>query len=125
MSSPKNKNRRYSLPFILKVIGEVENGIYTTYEAAKVYNIPGHSTVNKWIRKFTNYEKFQNYSTQKETKQQKKEYAKIQKENEILKSALTKSHIKIECLETLIDYASNELKIDIKKITIYDYRDAC
>lgn len=47
----RRSQRDYTLAFKLRVVSEVEKGIYSYKQAQKVYGIQGRSTVLVWLRK--------------------------------------------------------------------------
>ena len=49
----KRSQRDYSLSFKLQLVGELERGELTFSQANKKYGIQGHTTVAKWLRKYS------------------------------------------------------------------------
>ena len=65
----KRSQRDYSLSFKLQLIGELERGELNFSQATKKYGIQGHTTVSKWLRKYSTLEtsvEFKKMSEEKE-----------------------------------------------------------
>ena len=105
---------RFSEAFKLHVIEEVESGRLTQSEARRKYGILGHSTIEKWFRKYGSLR----YSSAKgKTFMSNDAHDKLRLENEIkaLKQELEDARLKNVVMETFLDIAEKELGIPIRK----------
>lgn len=48
---PNPVQRRYSTAFQIKVVREIERGMYTASHARRLYDIGGKSTIARWLRR--------------------------------------------------------------------------
>lgn len=105
---------RYSRAFQQKVVSEIESGKLTITEARRLYDIKGVGTIHKWIKKLG-----KNHLIAKvvrvEMKDERDKIKQLQKEKQELESALAQAHVKMICLESLIECAEEEFNIDLKK----------
>lgn len=109
------KRSPYNDSFRRKVVEEVLSGSIFIAAAAKKYGIPHRSTVSSWIKWYSKNNDIaisilSSVSTQKENKSPN-ELERIKE----LEAALEAAKLKIIGLETLIDVAEEQLKIDIRK----------
>jgi transposase-like protein len=117
-----NRQGFYSEEMKLKTVQEVLSGQLTKAEASKRYGIRGHSRILTWIRKYekrfgkdkiTSYIVAENSSPMTEI--EKAEFESIKRENDKLKQELTYASRRVIALETMIDVAEKELKINLRK----------
>jgi len=117
-----NRQGFYSEEMKLKTVQEVLSGQLTKAEANKKYGIRGHSRILTWIRKYekrfgkdkiTSYIVAENSSPMTEI--EKAEFESIKRENDKLKQELTYASRRVIALETMIDVAEKELKINLRK----------
>jgi len=117
-----NRQGFYSEEMKLKTVQEVLSGQLTKAEANKKYGIRGHSRILTWIRKYekrfgkdkkTSYIVAENSSPM--TDIEKAEFESIKRENDKLKQELTYASRRVIALETMIDVAEKELKINLRK----------
>lgn len=105
---------RYSKAFQQKVVTEIESGKLTIAQARKIYDIKGYGTIHYWLRKFG-----KNHLIAKvvriEMKDEQDKLKELERHQRQLESALAQAHLKIICLESLIDCAEEHYQIDIKK----------
>ena len=103
----KRSQRDYSLSFKLQLIGELERGELNFSQANKKYGIQGHTTVSKWLRKYSTLDwKELPVVIHKKTPEQKiKE----------LEALLAIEKEKVHVLNVAIDIADDILKTDIRK----------
>jgi transposase-like protein len=103
----KRSQRDYSLSFKLQLIGELERGELNFSQANKKYGIQGHTTVSKWLRKYSTLDwKELPVVIHKKTPEQKiKE----------LEALLSIEKEKVHVLNVAIDIADDMLKTDIRK----------
>ncbi|MDQ1327783.1 MAG: transposase [Candidatus Poribacteria bacterium] len=110
----KEAQNRYSVAFKMQVVNEVENGILSAEEARKLYGIGGKQTINEWLYHYgvnKRIGKVVHVMTEKE----ERELLVLRRENRMLKKALEESQVKTIALETVIEVAEEEFKIEIKK----------
>jgi transposase len=120
-SEAYRQNRRKILPVHTKraIIRAVQNGSMTIREAMSAYNIQSDTTIKRWIlseNKQMNELVGSNPLALK--KEQSSEHSPDQKpadETEILRQKLADAELKITALNTLIDVAEEQLKINIRK----------
>ena len=103
----KRSQRDYSLAFKLQLVGELERGELNFSQANKKYGIQGHTTVSKWLRKYSTLDwKELPVVIHKKTPEQKiKE----------LEALLAIEKEKVHVLHVAIDIADDMLKTDIRK----------
>jgi transposase len=105
---------RYSQAFKQKVISEIETGKITIADAKKIYDITGNGTIEKWIKKFG-----KNHLLAKvvrvEMKDEKDKIKQLDQRQQQLESALAQAHLKIICLESLLESVEDHYSIDVKK----------
>ena len=105
---------RYSIAFQQKVVSEIESGELSIGDARCLYDIRGHETIQKWIRKLG-----KNHLLSKvvriEMKDEKDRIKELEKKIRQLESALADEHIKNAVLESLVDIARHKYGIDLKK----------
>ncbi len=92
-----------------QIVYRILSGMQSRSSASKQYRVD-EKTIRRWILLY-GYNPETNIDMSKSSKQsgaEPKELKKIQKENDFLK-------LKVEALETMIDIAERELKIDIRK----------
>lgn len=107
----KRSQRDYTLAFKLRVVEDVEKGLYTYRTAQKKYGIQGRSTVLVWLRKHGNLDwtlpqlNTLSNSNEKTPEQRIKE----------LEAALEAEQMKTLFLTTAIDIAEKQYGMVIKK----------
>ena len=107
------KQRKYSEAFKKQLVAEFESGKYSVYELVHLHGL-ANQTVYNWIYKYSIFNE-KGYriveSNQNSRKQLKRLEARIQE----LEAVLGRKQIKLEYLEKLIELASEELEVDLKK----------
>ena len=103
-------NNHYSESFKRDVVREIVEGHLSKAEAARKYNIQGHSCVINWIRKFADTD----------PQESKMDYSKLDKEELIkrikeLERKLEDEQIRSFGYNKMIDIAEEQLKISIRK----------
>ena len=107
------KQRRFSESFKKELVHLFESGKYSVPQMEKLYSID-NSTIYSWIYKFSTFNeknvrvvemKDSHLSMLKTLEQQVKDLERI----------VGQKQIKIDFLEKMVDIASEELKVDIKK----------
>jgi len=105
---------RYSEPFKLHVVSEIESGHLTIESARRRYGITGGATVQKWL---CNYGK--NHLLGKvvrvELPEEKDRLKKLEAKVRELESALAQSQVKLLAYESLVEVAEEHYKADFKK----------
>jgi len=105
---------RYSTAFKQKVVSEIESGKFSIETARKIYDIGGGSTIHSWIKKFG-----KNHLLSKvvriEMKDEKDKLKELENQKQQLESALAQAHLKLICLESLIESVEEYYSIDVKK----------
>ena len=106
--------KRYSENFKQKVVSEIETGKLTLAQAKKIYDITGCDTIQNWIKKLG-----KNHLLAKvvriEMKDETDKLKQLEREKQQLESALAQAHLKIICLESLVESVEEHYKIDVKK----------
>jgi len=110
----KEPVNRYSMAFKMQVVKDVENGLLNAEEARKLYGIGGRQTVHEWVCQYGMNQKIGKV-VYIMTDKEERELLALRRENRMLKKALDDSQVKVIALETLIEVAEEEFKIDVKK----------
>ena len=107
---------RYSETFKQHILKEIETGHLTPAGAVRQYGIGHCATINYWMKKYRPQllRKVVRIEMPNERKKQD-ELKKLKAEKQQLESALAQSQIKLIVMETLVDVASRELNVDLKK----------
>jgi len=119
MTSPKRVKRGNVYPdeFKRKLAQEYLSGRFSFAVAAEEYGLKNKTVVRdivKWYRK--KYELgMTNESLPMKKAKPTPQDLKLEEENKRLKAELQMSKLKVEALETMIDIAEEQLKIDIRK----------
>ena len=102
----------------LEVISKVQSKQLTQAEARRQYGIRGHSTILKWIKKYgylSNVELPKSKDMKKKEELQAERIRKLEKLLADKELELSDSKLKTRILETIIDLAEQDMKINIKK----------
>lgn len=104
----------FSESFKMHIVAEIEAGRISQSEASRKHGILGHSTVQKWLRK---YGTLRCDNGKKKVVMSKEAHEMLRLENEIkaLKRELDDARLKNVVLETFVDLAEKELGIPIRK----------
>ena len=107
---------RYSEAFKQKVLKEIETGCLTPAASVRKYGIGHCATINYWMKKYRPQllRKVVRIEMPNERKRQE-ELKRLKAEKQQLESALAQSQIKLIVMETLVEVASRELQVDLKK----------
>lgn len=101
MGTESREQRRYSVAFQLKVVGEIESGKHGIEGARRLYDIGGAATIQGWIRKhgknhlLNKVVRIEMADEQAKLKQSEREKAELER-------ALGKSQLKVLYLEAVI-----------------------
>ena len=107
------KRKSYSNLQKRTIVAAIEQGRMSLIDAQAAYNIKNQKTIRDWLEKYKS-EKVEFYTTtQPYMGKTKKTAAKVS--NEDLQKALREAELKLKALNTLIDVAEEQLKIDIRK----------
>ena len=114
-ASEKSKRliREYDESLKRRVVECITQEGMTLYRASKFYNIP-EATIRGWIKKLSSEVVASNFTIAM-TPEEAKEVEALKKEKEQMTKALQDAQLKISSLETLINVAEKNLKIDIRK----------
>jgi transposase-like protein len=97
----------------MKVVREIVSGEITINEVVEKYNLGCNKTVQHWLEKYSC--EIGVYTSQDMGTRKKKDLTDVEKQKIDLEKALKDANLKIMALETLINVAEKELKIDIRK----------
>lgn len=106
--------KRYSRAFRQKVVKEIEEGKITISGAQKLYNIGSLHTIQNWVKRMGMNHLLTKVVRIEEADEQQ-EILVIRKEKRELESALAQAHLKIVCLEKILEIAGREYGEDFKK----------
>jgi transposase len=105
---------RYSEPFKLHVVSEIESGGLTIGGARRRYGIKGGETIQKWIRHYG-----KNHLLGKvirvERPEEKDRIKELEAKVRELESALAHSQVKLFAYESLVEVAEEHYGADFKK----------
>lgn len=117
----KRTQRDYTLTFKLNVVKEIETGELSTSDAQKKYGIQGNATVLNWLRKYGNFDWYNQMpcimskspeqrilELEAKVKLLEKQKALLERQNHIADS-------KAAFFDIMIDLAEKEYKIDVRK----------
>lgn len=108
-----NKKKAFTNESRRSIVRAILQGRITITEAQKQYGIKSRYTLQKWLRTFSQANEAVIASGPIEMKNKKK--STETEEIKALKKALADSQLKIAALETMMDIAERELKIEIRK----------
>lgn len=108
--APPRKRKIYSPAYMRSVVRAVEQGMGIS-QAAIAFGVCNAGTVRRWIKK-AKAENAELVSIEMKKEPQKKA---VDKDLETLRQLLAESELRNKALETLIDVAEEQLKIDIRK----------
>lgn len=108
--------RGFSESFKIHVVDEVERGVITEAEAKRKYDILGHSTIQKWNRKYGKIaSSIKSKGDSVQLTKDEQELLFLRNENKALKKDLEDAKLKNVVWETFADVAEKELGISIRK----------
>ena len=107
--------KKYDEDFKRSIVRQIGFGNITLKEAIEKYDIAGgSSTIKYWITKYSSdITPLSQIKSMSES--ENKDLAETQKQKKELEKALEQANLKILGLETMIDVAEKELKIEIRK----------
>ncbi|UNZ00258.1 hypothetical protein MQE36_07915 [Zhouia spongiae] len=103
------KRRSYTKLQKRTIVTAIEQGRMSIAEARTAYNIKTEKTIRGWILRFKEEKVDLCIETQPQMAKQKSP------DKQALEKALQEAELKIKALNTLIDVAEDQLKIDIRK----------
>ena len=114
--SPKT----YSLSFKYKIVEEFESGLYSKAALQRKYSIAGHSTIDRWLRKYgkLSHPKYKSIGRPMKDKEQqriKELEASLRKREKELEKALKQKDAELSAYKKFIKIAERELDIKIVK----------
>lgn len=107
------KRRSYTKLEKRTIVSAIEQGRFTVKEAKIAYNIKTERIIRGWILQFKS-EKVE-ICTENTSPMTKDRSSSKDLEKEALQKALQEAELKIKALNTLIDVAEEQLKIEIRK----------
>jgi len=107
------KVKRFSVSFKRSVVQEIENGILTQASASRKYKIDGHSTISKWLLKYSLYNHL-GIGKNKTLKSSKTPIELIE-ENKDLRNQIKALQTKVICHETMLELAEEHYGEPIRK----------
>lgn len=110
----EQKRKKISRLLRRKITAEVDQGHITAMEARKKYNIKSLRTIHSWLYKWRHENANFCSTNEPEMDKKKKKQAKATIAPSMEK-ALEDAQLKIEALNTMIDVAEEQLKINIRK----------
>jgi transposase len=114
MEQNRKTTLRYSISFKKKVVDEIEQGKYSIYQARKIYDIRGCSTIRNWVKRLGKSHLL-NRIVRIEMKGEADKLREMGKEIARLKAALADEFLKNKTLEKVIELANDEYGADLKK----------
>lgn len=107
------KYRKYSEDFKLKVVKQYESGEYSVPQMEKIYDISNRN-IYLWIYKYSKYNEHSVQVVEIKDSQMNK-IKQLEAQVKELQQAVGHKQMHIDYLEKIIDLASEEFDIDIKK----------
>ena len=110
----RQKVNQFSDEIKIQVVQAYLSGNFTQKDLMLKYNIRGKQCINNWIRKFVVEEPTNQTPMAKQVKSNESESSRDLKIKR-LEEELKREQFKTKALNTMIDIAERELKIDIRK----------
>ena len=105
--------RHFSEELKRQVVNEIETCVLSVSQASREYQVSVQS-IYKWLYKYSRYLRKQSRIVVEKQSEEKRRL-ELKKENDNLHKVIGQKQLQIDFLEKLIEMASNELDIDIKK----------
>ena len=109
----KRQNRYFSESFRRQKVKEIETNMTTVSEVCRVYQVTS-AAVYKWLHKYSHHRKKQVRQVVELMSDTKKILA-LRKRIEELEAMLGRKQIEVEFYSKMVDIASEEVGIDLKK----------
>ncbi len=106
--------KKYSTAFKVKVVCEIEKGLFSIDKAREIYDIGGGDTIQNWMRKLGKSDLISKV-VRIEMKDEKDKLKQLKREKQELESALAQAQVKIFILESMVEIAKDKHGIDLKK----------
>ena len=117
----KRSQKDYSMSFKLGVVAEIENGLISTTDAKKKYDIQSRSTVVNWLRKYGTFD-WENQTTSNMPKSKDQRLMELEakvklleRQKATLEDQVERSDKKAIIFDMMIDIAEKEYNISIRK----------
>lgn len=110
----KGRQFQYEQSFMRMVVSEYEHGNESLTQIADRFQI-SRQQVRTWRLKFSSDIGSHPLMTDPMTEQEKKEFEALKKQNEELAKKLEYANLQVFGLQTMIDVAEEQLKIEIRK----------
>ena len=107
------KRRHYSESFKQQIVKEYESGSYSVSELSRLYGICGQN-IYRWIYKYSIFNK-KGYRIVEEHQSAERQVKQLEQRIKDLEAMLGRKQIKLEFLEKMLELASQEFEVDIKK----------
>jgi len=113
MAKKIRKQRRYATDFKKQIVKEFESGKYTVKELSRLHGIHPQ-TIYDWIYKYSTVNE-KGYRVVEITESSERKVKALEERIKELERALGRKQIQLDYCEKLIELASEEYGIDIKK----------
>lgn len=110
-------SKRYSQAFKQQLISDIESGRITISQARKKYDIKGSYTIQKWMKSAGKHHLL-NKVVRIQMPGEIERIKQLEQEKQKLESALARAHLKIDALQSVIELAEEDYKVDLKKSTV-------
>jgi transposase len=113
MTVQERQNRYFSAEFRRQKVSEIEKKLVTIAQVCREYQVSS-TAVRKWLYKYSSMRKKKEkmvYESESETMKIKLMQERIKE----LERAVGQKQLKIDFLEKMIEFAEEDLKVDIKK----------
>ena len=105
--------RKYDTAVRRKIVEELLSGTILVSQLQKKYNVGGCGTIMRWVKEFQ--EEDQNLLSSNVENPKEKSNSSSEKPSKDLETELKLAKAKIAALETMIDIAEEQFKIEIRK----------
>jgi transposase-like protein len=109
------KQQKFDLPFKLKVVEEVLNGVYTKEQARVHYGIKGNSIILNWMRNYAGVYLSAPQIEFDKMKEKNQEEAKLRAEINRLKAQLAQAELKSRAYQIMVEIAKDQYNLDLEK----------
>lgn len=108
------QSKMYSEELRLHVVSLIENGELSVVQAMRSFDIKAKQTIYDWLYRYSRTLK-KGIRVVMESDSLSKKLSDLEKRNKDLESALGRKQLELELYMKLVELASKELKVDIKK----------
>jgi transposase len=108
------QSKMYSEELRLHVVSLIENGELSVAQAMRSFDIKAKQTIYDWLYRYSRTLK-KGIRVVMESDSLSKKLSDLEKRNKDLESALGRKQLELELYMKLVELASKELKVDIKK----------